>query len=340
MDLERLHIGRKRPVPNGPAPGPINLEMTRTSGISTGKKIIIAGAGLAMLAPSAVVTAGTDSPLPPPQPNDHGHVLQVDAQTERRLQLEAAMLARARERSIRHELGPGVVRLDVERTELAALSPEAKHAHEIVTSLLSANRKPEGEAAWRAMVHIFGKAESAAGEPPMVNVDAAALDRVAAHFRELGIPLTDAGLATFRSARLITTKRRTVGLDTALAYARALDGKEMLYHLSDRRTPEERGALAVFQSLGIPGSRHLLRVLGLEDGTQPDGSLTITQREVGALVRHAGRRNVSLTPKGITAFRATHQLGSGSKIKSKDRGRARRSTPARRRPPGEPGWTI
>lgn len=184
-----------------------------------------------------------------------------------------------------------------ERVNVRDLPEEAQRAHE----LLSALGMFDGDACAAVM------AAAGVQEP----VGAIGLKRVAALYESLGMPLHARGIARFKSDRSLPSGG---GLSSAIAtraYARALDGNEILIRLDKGEElnlrPSERAVVQFLRGMqqkrGADTLRPVKELLGLKNPPLPAAAEGLENEYVGAttireIARVTTMGEIPLTPDG------------------------------------------
>jgi hypothetical protein len=150
------------------------------------------------------------------------------------------------------------------------------------------------------------------GWPPT----AGSLAALCSRYAELDMPLTKDGVVRFKAARGLSGGLSMAGT-TAAAYARALEGREVLFHIDraeeSRLRPSERGALEFLRGYaaqrGHPAIRTLKRALQLGNPPLSDEAETLDNEYIGlatieAVAHETAARGLPLSHAGMVELLA------------------------------------
>ena len=184
-----------------------------------------------------------------------------------------------------------------ERVNIRDLPEEVQRAYELLDALGSYHQ--EGRAAVLA---------AAGGREP---VGVMGLKRVAALYESLGMPLHSRGIARFKADRSLPTGGGLSSVVAARAYARALDGNEIIIRLERgdelNLRPSERAVVLFLRGMqqkrGADTLRPVKELLGLKNPPLPAAAEGLENEYVGAAtIREIARvttvKDLPLTPEG------------------------------------------
>jgi hypothetical protein len=192
---------------------------------------------------------------------------------------------------------------------LRELDGEAQRAFELLDNLKNDNRRSARD----RILYAAG-----ARDP----VTDRTLRAVADLFATLEIPLTTAGIARFKADRGLTGGIALSGA-SAVAYARALDGKEILFRLDKHEEvamrPGESGALKFLRiyakDQGIDAIRRLKRALDLGNPPLGPRAKALQNEYVGlntviTLAEVSAKYGWALNPSGMTLLEHNYKAPS------------------------------